>query len=102
MEIRACTDDDIGGVADLFLRAFRKGDEHSLPALRDYLRRLYLENPWVDPELPSLVADHDGAVAGFIGIVPMPQRLDGAPVRVDHVDGARGDRQPWPHPPGPQ
>jgi hypothetical protein len=82
VEIRACTADDLGGVADLFVRAFRKGDQHSMPALRDYLRRLYLENPWVRDDLPSLVADHEGVVRGFIGVVPMPQRLDGRRIDV--------------------
>lgn len=81
-EIRPCREGDLGHVVELFVRAFRKDAAHSLPAARDYFETLYFGNPWVDAEMPSLVAEHAGRIVGFIGVVPLPVRLDGVRLRV--------------------
>jgi len=94
--IRACRTDDLEAVVRLFLRAFRKGAEHSVPAAVDYFRQLYFGNPWFDEDLPSLVADDGERVVGFIGVVPLPLRIDGMQLRAAvggnlMVDPAHGD-----------
>ena len=48
----------------------------------DFLAATLLDAPWVDAELPSLVAeDDDGRILGFIGVQPRRLTLDGAPIR---------------------
>src|SRR4051812_50177227 len=68
---------DLGGVAAL-LRA------HLVPApatdLERFLTATLLEDPWADPELPSLVAEQAGAVVGFIARQPRRLELDGEPL----------------------
>lgn len=81
-DIRPCRTDDLEHVVRLFLRAFRKGSSHSVPAATDYFQRLYFANPWADDALPSLVAEGADGIMGFIGVVPLPVRVDGVTFRV--------------------
>ena len=81
-DIRPCTTDDLEPVVHLFLRAFRKGGQHSVAGAVAYFERLYFGNPWVDPSLPSLVVQDASGLVGFIGVVPLPVRLDGNHLRV--------------------
>jgi hypothetical protein len=71
--IRACTPDDIPAVAGLFWRTFRDARRPAPASLISYLRELYFAHPWRDPDLAAKVFVADGAVRGFIGI--LPQRL---------------------------
>ncbi len=80
--IRALSDGDLGAVVSLFVRSFRKGPEHDQREMVEYFRRLYLQNPWVDEGMPSLVIERAGSVAGFLGVVPMPVRIDGVSLRL--------------------
>jgi hypothetical protein len=72
-QIRALTPHDLPAVAGLFQRTFRDARIAAPASLTAYLRELYFEHPWRDPELASKVFVADGAVRGFIGI--LPQRL---------------------------
>src|ERR1043166_6084355 len=72
-QIRALTPHDIPAVAGLFQRTFRDARVAAPASLTAYLRDLYFAHPWRDPELASKVFVADGAVRGFIGI--LPQRL---------------------------
>jgi hypothetical protein len=79
--VRACTPDDMPAVAGLFRRTFRRA-RHAAPAsLASYLRELYFEHPWHDPALASKVFVADGAVRGFIGILPLRLAFRGATLR---------------------
>lgn len=71
--VRACTPHDIPAVAGLFWRTFRDARRPVPPSLTSYLRALYFDHPWRDPALAAKVFVADGAVRGFIGI--LPQRL---------------------------
>src|SRR3954452_13172150 len=54
------------------------------PPARDlerFLAATLFEDPWADPELPSLVAEQDGAVAGFVARQPRRLELDGEPLQ---------------------
>jgi hypothetical protein len=70
-QIRACTPDDIPAVAGLFQRTFRDARVAAPASLTAYLRELYFEHPWRDPELASKVFVANGTVGGFIGILPL-------------------------------
>jgi hypothetical protein len=65
--IRAFVADDIPAVAALHRRAFHNS---STTAVEDDLRDVFLANPWVDADLPSLVCDGPNGVVGFLGVVP--------------------------------
>jgi hypothetical protein len=76
--VRTCGVDDVGAVADLFTRVFRRVDEPAPLSLRAYFVDVYFGNPWVDVTRPPLVAiDEDERVVGFLGAVPMPLRMRG-------------------------
>jgi hypothetical protein len=82
-QIRACTPADMPRVADLFHTIFRKSSGPAPVSLQRYLLELFLQVPWQDPELPSLVyTAPDGAVSGFIGVIPLRMSFRGKPIRV--------------------
>src|SRR3954451_12274026 len=72
------------------------------PDLERFLAATLLEDPWADPELPSLVAEQAGAVVGFIARQPRRMVLDGEALRAvccshltvapEHRAGALGAR----------
>lgn len=81
-QIRACMPEDIPAVAALFQTTFRNPNVAAAPALQSYLRQLFLEHPWYDPELASKVfVAPDGRVGGFIGIIPARMTFRGEPIR---------------------
>jgi hypothetical protein len=80
-QIRPCTADDIPAVAGLFQRTFRDSRIAAPASLQSYLRELYFEHPWRDPDLASKVFVADGTVGGFIGILPLRLAFRGATIR---------------------
>jgi len=80
-QIRPCTPDDIPAVAGLFQRTFRDPRSAAPASLQTYLRELYFEHPWRDPDLASKVFVADGTVGGFIGILPLRLAFRGATIR---------------------
>lgn len=72
---------DVATVAELWARCFPA--EATAPAgLPAHLATVFLEHPWRDPELPSLVyEDARGTPIGFLGVIPRPMSLEGAPLR---------------------
>jgi hypothetical protein len=81
-EIRECEPDDLPLVAGLFQRILRHGEKCNVPRLASYLKELFFEHPWRDPDLASLVSTSpDGAVNGFIGVLPVRMVYRNAPVR---------------------
>src|SRR3954471_2589116 len=97
--IRPFAPGDLAGVAAL-LRAYLPSPP--APDLERFLAATLLEDPWADPELPSLVAEQAGAVVGFIARQPRRMVLDGEPLRAvccshltvapEHRPGALGAR----------
>ncbi len=80
-QVRACTPDDMPAVAGLFQRTFRNARLAAPVSLTSYLRELYFEHPWRDPALGSKVFVADGAVRGFIGILPLRLAFRGRTLR---------------------
>jgi len=80
-QVRPCTPDDMPAVAGLFQRTFRDARVAAPASLASYLRELYFAHPWRDPALASKVFVSDGAVRGFIGILPLRLAFRGATLR---------------------
>ena len=83
MQILPCTREHIPGVVALLAEGGSPQGGSSRDAagpdeLARYLEDVYLDNPWYDPELPSLVcADGGGRIEGFLGVVARPMLLRG-------------------------
>jgi hypothetical protein len=80
--IRALRREDVPGVAALYELVFRSGRLTASPEMVAYFEASFLDQPWVDPEIPSLVADDgEGGIAGFIGVHVRRMRFGDEPVR---------------------
>ncbi len=81
-QIRECRPDDLAVVAALFQRIFRNGQKCNLAKLESYMRDLFFEHPWRDPELPSRVSVAAGGIVnGFVGVLPVRMTYRGTQVR---------------------
>lgn len=79
--VRPLAGADIPAVADLWTRCF-PFETPSPARLAARLATVFLDHPWRDPDLPSLVhEDARGTPVGFLGVIPRPMSLDGAPLR---------------------
>src|SRR5690349_24555958 len=80
--IRACAPEDMPAVAGLFQRTFLDRRKPAPKALESYLAELFLRHPWHDPEIASRVyVSPEGAVRGFIGVLPLRLCFRGRSVR---------------------
>jgi hypothetical protein len=72
---------DVAGVAEMFRDVFREpGDRSSLKmrALSRDLEEIFLGHPYYDAAAPALILErHDGQIGGFLGVVPIPFKLEG-------------------------
>jgi hypothetical protein len=83
IEIRPLQQGDLPQVAGLLELVYRSGTRTPSPGFVRYLGRLFLAHPWVDHEIPSLVAiGTDGRVLGFLGSHVRRFQLDDKPIRV--------------------
>jgi hypothetical protein len=80
--IRIFAEDDIPAVAALFGRVFPDLRWPSPAACESSLREVLFHNPWRNAELPSWVAEENGRIIGFLGVVPRRMLLRGRPIRV--------------------
>lgn len=81
--IRAFARDDLPAVCALYEQVMRSGSRTPAPALSAYFERIFLDDPWADPEIPSWVYEGpDGAIVGFTGVNVRRMRLDDRPLRV--------------------
>lgn len=81
-QIRECRPEDLAVVGSLFQRILRHGEHCNLATLESYLKDLFFEHPWQDPELASRVSvSADGAVNGFVGVLPLRMTYRGAGIR---------------------
>ena len=71
------------GVAGLYERVIRSGSDVAPPPLAPYFETLFLDHPWSDPDLPSLIyRNDDGKIVGFLGSHVRRFRFDGREIRV--------------------
>lgn len=80
--IRPFREDDLPQVTSLYEHVIRSGSHEPRPGLAEYFRRTFLEHPWVDPEIPSLVYEESGRIVGFLGSHPRRFRFDGEEIRL--------------------
>jgi GNAT superfamily N-acetyltransferase len=81
--IRALEREDLPAVCRLYERVFRSGTADPPPQLLGYFERTFIDCPWADPSIPSLVyEDSDGKIVGFIGSHARRLRIDGRPIRM--------------------
>jgi hypothetical protein len=80
--VRALERDDLNAVAALYQRVMRPGVPTALPELRAFFERTLLDQPWADPELPSLVGVQDGEIVAFLGSHVRRLSLNGRPGRL--------------------
>ena len=80
--IRPFAESDLSAVASLHRRLY-PGNPFPEDELQSYFRRIFFENPWYDPEFPSLVSeDSAGRVIGFLGVMQRRMVFQGRPIRV--------------------
>lgn len=81
--IRPLTGADVPGLALLYEQVMRSQRSQPPPLLAPALERMFLGQPWRDPEIPSLVCcDGDGRVVGFIGSLVRRLKWQGKPLRL--------------------
>lgn len=79
--IRPLTRADLPAAVLLYEREIGTGS--SLAGLERYFETILFDDPWADPELPSLAyVDDDGTLAGFFSRCTRRFLFDGEPVRV--------------------
>jgi len=80
-EIRAFSEEYLDDIADLYLKAMRGQNRKAPQSLKDYFRDILLNNPWVTPEIPSIMYLDGGRPVGFMGVIPRPMQFKGQPIR---------------------
>ena len=74
---------DVPAAASLYEFVARSGSRTPPPGLAAYFERTFLDHPWADPEIPSLVyVGDDGSIAGFLGSSVRRLTLDGRALRL--------------------
>ena len=81
-EICAFTEEHVTAVSALFLRGMRGRADAPGKPLQDYFREMFFANPWVSPELPSLVYFDRGKLIGFLGVLPRRMEFRGRSINV--------------------
>lgn len=80
---------DMRQVANLHRLVFGRDQRASrgyLDLYEKHFNEVFLNNPWRDDALPSLVyADDDKRIIGFLGVMPRPMVMNGWPLRVATV-----------------
>src|SRR5579872_2669901 len=80
--VRPFVDDDISQVADLHRKIFGMSDKWSPELYASYFREVFLNNPWYDKNLCSLVYEEgNGRIGGFLGVMPRPMWMKGRLIR---------------------
>ena len=92
-EIRPFTEEFSSDAADLYLRAMRGQLGRQSEALRKYFDHIFLCNPWVTPDIPSLVYLEKGKLAGFLGVIPRTMEFRGRAIRVAVTSQLMVDRE---------
>jgi hypothetical protein len=82
-EIRALATGEIGEIAELYRFVDNSDWRIPAPEVPTWLRRTLLEDPWADPEIPTLVHVEDsGEITAFIASHVRRMRFDGKLIRL--------------------
>lgn len=81
--IRPLERGDIPAAASLYEHVARSGSRTPPRGLASYFERTFLDHPWADPEIPSLVYEDDtGTLAGFLGSSVRRLLFEGRTIRL--------------------
>jgi hypothetical protein len=80
--VRAFSPEDIPAIVELFQRVYPEHGWNSAAECRRYFREIFCNSPWRDDDLPSWVAEAQGRIIGFAGVMPRPMLFRGRPIRV--------------------
>jgi hypothetical protein len=79
--IRPCRSEDLPAVAAIFRKQFHNRIKPNSVPIEGYLKEVFLEHPWRDEKVQSLVCvGPDQSVLGFIGVFPLRLAFDGVPL----------------------
>jgi len=79
--VRPLESKDLESIAALRQRCFRLGRHQDLGALTKQLQTVFLDNPWRDHGVESLVFETpEGTILGFGGMIGRPMRMCGEPL----------------------
>jgi hypothetical protein len=92
-ETRAFTEEHLPEVAALYMRVMRGRPAGGGQPLESYFRDIFLANPWVCPDITSLVYFSHGKLAGFLGVVPRFMEFRGRIIRVAATSQSMVDRK---------
>jgi hypothetical protein len=79
--VRPLEASDLVSVAELWLKVYRRRRPPVPASLLSYFADVFLNHPWPDSGLRSLVYETPAGVAGFIGVVPRPMLIGSEPIR---------------------
>lgn len=82
MPVRPLAENDIPQIAELYWKILRERKGGAPDSVRSFLQELYFKNPWMDSNIPSLVYDDKGTIAGFLGVIPRKMCYRGETVRI--------------------
>jgi hypothetical protein len=83
IRVRSFSRGDLKEVSRLWLKIFAPAQGVLPPTFESYFEDVFLANPWQGHGLSSLVCeDRQGAVVGFIGVLPRRMRFCGEPLTV--------------------
>ena len=68
-EIRTFREEHSEEVAKLYLRVMRGQQGSNSQALKEYLQRIFLQHPWPQEGVESLLYVQDGQIVGFLGVI---------------------------------
>ena len=81
--VRPFAPGDIPRVAELHESVLAASRHLSMENRRRYFGKVFLENPWYDDTLPSLVAEGEhGRIVGFLGVLPRRMSWNGRSIKV--------------------
>jgi hypothetical protein len=81
--IRPLVEADLVRVSDLIWKVLHEQQGPAPPSLKAYVDELFLQNPWLDESVHSLVyEDSEGKIVGFFGVVPRSMLIQGRNVRL--------------------
>jgi Acetyltransferase (GNAT) domain len=82
VRLRRLVPADAALLGDLHARVNPASAWPSPAAYAGYALEMLFRNPWADPELPSWVAEEQGRLIAFLGVMPRRMRLGGRALRV--------------------